>query len=156
MTLFFNKFFPPEVTAFVSDTSVDFKLNDNDNVITETQKKYLSSQSKTTLAEVFTIRQVHGKKVVNVAVGQKHPRPLLEADGPELADGREHRGADRTDHRWSLSPDPASDLRVLDAADDRVGGDRPDDSDGDHRGDPPRADEPQGAQRGAPPDGDAG
>ncbi len=77
----FDSFFSPEVIAFVTDASVDFKLAQDQEDLTPLQKEYLSKKLRRSFLNILTVRQVHGKKIVHVKSGQIHPRPLLEADG---------------------------------------------------------------------------
>ena len=60
---------------------MSFKLAEDQAELSPAQKQFISSKLRRPVQQVFTIRQVHGKRIVKVGADQVHPRPLLEADG---------------------------------------------------------------------------
>lgn len=78
----FNKIFPANVIAFTSDRTVDFKLDKTQHTLSETQKKFLSSQLNLNLPEPVHVRQVHGNRVIVAGKNFSQRRlELEEADG---------------------------------------------------------------------------
>lgn len=79
---FFNDFFPAELTAFVSDRSMDFTLKEGQSGLTGQQKQFLSSQLNFDLPQMVNIRQVHGSRIIVAA-----EETAAESSFPEEADG---------------------------------------------------------------------
>ena len=84
MTPLFSNFFPEGIITFISDRSQDFTLPQGENDLREEQKKILSQQFDFILPKVFTIRQVHGKKII--VLKNNFFKPLFKKDIEE-ADG---------------------------------------------------------------------
>jgi YfiH family protein len=80
--LSFRDFFSPHVVAFVTDRSVDFRMPDEPPALSSAQREFLLGQLGFNLPEVFTIRQVHGNRIV-VA----DPESLSSNNALEEADG---------------------------------------------------------------------
>jgi len=76
-----DNFFPPQVFVHFSDSSRDFKLEEDQVELSFRQKEYLAQAVKPE-AGIFYGRQVHGKRVVAVSKKDLPVRsPLVEADG---------------------------------------------------------------------------
>jgi len=78
MILSFNKIFPPEVLAFVSDASVDFALDKCLNGFDPEQAAFLKSAPGCSPQKVVNIKQVHGTTILCPEDGVP---PFSEADG---------------------------------------------------------------------------
>jgi YfiH family protein len=78
---FCNNFFLGSVIAFISDVSVDFKLQPNQTQLTNTQKEYLDKELQVSLPEVININQVHGKAIVVIKDGVPQKYEMQDADG---------------------------------------------------------------------------
>lgn len=77
----FNKAFSANVIAFTSDRMVDFTFNDDQRVLSRTQKESLFSQLNFDLPEPVHIRQVHGNKIIVAEETLRDGHVLKEADG---------------------------------------------------------------------------
>ena len=78
----FKDFFPPEVEPFFVDRTMDFVLPPEAKGISSQQKSFLSEKFKLDTDKVFTIRQVHDKKILFIVRDDVPQRgPILEADG---------------------------------------------------------------------------
>jgi len=60
----FHNFFPPQIKTFISDRTIDFKLQDGQTNFTDDQKAYLMHHIGTT--DIINIRQVHGDRIILV------------------------------------------------------------------------------------------
>lgn len=77
-----NNSFPPGVVMLTSDRSVDFALSEGDDGLNVKQQEYLLVRSGVPAEKVFTVRQVHGNRVLAISarnIPQSGPWP--EADG---------------------------------------------------------------------------
>lgn len=78
----FNNPFPANITAFISDRTVDFTLNKNNPDLTKKQRELLLNQLGFDLPEPRPILQVHSDKIVIVDEDSLKKRPVLhKADG---------------------------------------------------------------------------
>ncbi len=78
----FENFFPLEVKAVFTDTTCDFILPPNAQGLSGGQKEFLKKTYQVDAEKVFTIRQVHGDKVLTVTQNDLPQQAILpEADG---------------------------------------------------------------------------
>ena len=76
-----NKFFETDkVTAFVSDRSVDFTLNEKALDLNKAQKEYLTAHTGVPIEQMAWGRQVHGCQTVVIDKDFSLLKGLLEAD----------------------------------------------------------------------------
>ncbi|OGX38558.1 MAG: hypothetical protein A3G91_02640 [Omnitrophica WOR_2 bacterium RIFCSPLOWO2_12_FULL_50_9] len=85
----FRDFFPPQVVTLTSDRSMDFQLPEESPVLSPAQREFLARQLGFKLpaagsprGEVFTIRQVHGNRIVVAGT-----ESFRISNAPEEADG---------------------------------------------------------------------
>lgn len=78
----FRDFFPPQVVTLTSDRSMDFQLPDGSPVLSPAQREFLARQLGCELPEVFTIRQVHGNRIVVAGT-----ESFMGSNAPQEADG---------------------------------------------------------------------
>lgn len=78
--LHFNKFFPAEIYTLITDNRVDFALPKEGEPFNAAQKKFLSAQLKKTAANITTIRQIHGKRVILTSPQYIREKKISKAD----------------------------------------------------------------------------
>lgn len=82
MNLTFKTFFPQDVNALFVDQSMDFILPADAVGLSAEQKDFLSQELKLAPEKVFTMRQVHGNKILNItSANLPQQAPIPEADG---------------------------------------------------------------------------
>ncbi len=80
-TLWFNKFFPPEVVALVSDRSINFTLPKKGKPFSRSQEAKVGGLLKHPAAQVINIRQVHGRRIVIATHRYLEKEKIAQADG---------------------------------------------------------------------------
>lgn len=78
---FFKNFFPKDVVAYITDSSIDFTLFDDSQPFNNTQREYLSSAFNFDTNVVFNVRQVHGSTIIRLKKNNSFPEKVFLADG---------------------------------------------------------------------------
>lgn len=79
--LLWNKVFPDNITAFTTDASQDFSLEENQSDLLSGQKKFLQSNINSNVQRFINIRQVHEDLVLCIDKENVNNNTLFEADG---------------------------------------------------------------------------
>ncbi len=79
--LTFGKIFPRKVIAFVSDRTLDFARSNIDPAVVHKRTQFFKQQLKVNTESFLTVKQVHGKTIIEVREADFPFQGMKEADG---------------------------------------------------------------------------